>query len=152
MKCAVKNLVLVSFSVAFLASYTAYSQEILLKKDDVAKSEAESKEGWTQFANLSLGLSSGSQKDVVGSTDGFSSTQTAKLEAQNNFLDGSSDWRNSLTLNLGQSKTPALPKFVKSTDILSIESLYMWHVPSFPEIGPYAKLTVETQALDSYDV
>ncbi len=138
--------------IVLLFSFSSYSyaEEILV---DQSKTQSViAADGWFNHLNLSLGITSGSQKDVVGSTDGFTSSQTLKTDVKSYFKQGDSEWRNDLMLNLSRSTTPLLPRYVKSADSLSLNSIYLFHIPSAPQIGPYAELEAKTQALPSEEV
>ena len=57
---------------------------------------------------------------------------------------GNKEWRTSLLIDEGTQKNPNLQHFVKTSDLLKIDSIYLWGLEGMPNVGPYAKLTFDT--------
>lgn len=95
--------------------------------------------GWTKNANLGANLSISSSQDVVGQTDGTSQTYGATLKGGMNHNTESAEWRNDLSLMGATTKTPSVPRFIKSSDELKLSTIYLYSLEKYPKIGPYAR-------------
>jgi len=140
--------------LAFLlagAVSTAQAQDSITLKEEVKKSD-EKVLGWSKSANLGLNLSFSSSQDVVGQTDGTSETYGANLKSSFNYITEVSEWKNTVGLVGTTTRTPNVPKFVKSSDELKLESLYLRSLESHPQIGPYARAEVSTAIFKGEDV
>jgi hypothetical protein len=110
----------------------------------------DSLEGWTYGLNLGANFSFNHNRKVVGSIDGTTMQIGGILKGHANLLRGTHEWNSSLVVEHGQTKTPQLDNFVKSTDNLELRSLYTWRVT--PWFGPFARMRFQTQILPGYDV
>jgi hypothetical protein len=95
--------------------------------------------GWTKSGNLGVNLSFSQSSDVVGQTDGSSQTYGTDLKAGFNRRSEGDEWRNDFNLKEATTKTPSVPRFVKSADELKIGTTYLYFLKNHPEFGPYAK-------------
>ena len=95
--------------------------------------------GWTKNANLGANLSFTSSNSVVGQTDGSSQTYGLNLKGGMNHVTEKDEWRNTLSITEATTRTPSVPRYLKSSDDLKIESIYLYSLPSHPNIGPYVK-------------
>lgn len=95
--------------------------------------------GWSKSGNLGLNLSFSQSQDVVGQTDGSSQTYGTDLKAGFNRRSEGDEWRNDLGLKEATTKTPSVPRFVKSADEFKLASTYLYFLKAHPEFGPYAK-------------
>src|SRR5690606_32216542 len=50
------------------------------------------------------------------------------------------------------TRTPLIPEYYKSDDFLRFSSLYLWHVPGVENIGPFARLSLNTAVMPGHDV
>jgi hypothetical protein len=110
----------------------------------------EVKEGWTYGLNLGANLSFNHNRKVVGTIDGLTMQVGAILKGSLGLIRGTHEWSSTLVLEHGQTKTPQLENFVKSTDNLDLRSLYTWRVT--PWFGPFARMRFQTQVVSGYDV
>lgn len=131
---------------ALALGFQAYAQDDqaltpVTPKDpkEIASATEEKTLGWNKTANLGLNLSFSSSQDVVGQTNGNSETYGLNLKSSFNYKAQDSEWRNTLTLLENITKTPAVPRFVKSNDELRFESIYLYSIPKYPKIGPYIR-------------
>lgn len=126
--------------VLLLFSSLSFAQEqaSVTPKEEL-KAREEKKLGWNKSANLGLNLSFSSSQDVVGQTDGNSETYGANLKSTFNYMAEDSEWRNTISLLETITKTPALPRFIKSNDEFKVESIYLYSIPQYPKVGPYVK-------------
>jgi hypothetical protein len=87
---------------------------------------------------------------VVGQPDGTTMNLGVKLDGHADVIEDAHEWRNSVLVNAGVTKTPAIQGFVKNTDILSVESIYLYHVR--PWIGPFARARMDAPMFAGTDV
>ncbi len=95
--------------------------------------------GWTLKSTASLNFSLMSSQDVVGQTDGTSQSYGLTIKSALNRRRNHDEWRNQFNLSESTTKTPAIPRFVKSSDELKLSSTYLYSLPQHPKIGPYAR-------------
>ncbi len=108
--------------------------------------------GWKKSANLGVNLSLTSSQDVVGQTDG--SSQTYGLNLKGGFLrkGESNEWQNDFSYSGNTTKTPSVPRFVKSGDELKASSSFLHSLNSYPKIGPYARVEAAAPVFKGEDV
>lgn len=121
------------------------------KKAEEGKKESQPK-GWIPRLSLGAGLSLVTSDNVVGQLDGVTVTGTFQGDGGIDFRRGSHEWRNSLKISEAFSRTPAIDKFVKSTDIFALDSLYLYRIKRLPWFGPFAQATLQTAMLEGRDV
>jgi len=126
-------------------------QEAVTPKEQLQFSDAKTM-GWTKSANLGVNLSFSSSQDVVGQTDGNSETYGANLKSGFNHRSEAAEWRNTLSLTETTTKTPSIPRYVKSSDELKLETLYLYSLPNYPKIGPYARAQASTALFKGEDI
>lgn len=104
------------------------------------------------FASIrgDLTLSFTDQKSVVGQVDGSTLNFGVKVAAGADVIHDAHEWRNSVLLNAGVTKTPNIPEFIKNTDALQFESIYLYHLK--PWVGPFARFRLETPMFPGADV
>jgi hypothetical protein len=115
------------------------------KKDD-----GKPKEGWSPRLALGATASFGDNRSVVGQTDGGTLAIGLKFDVGLDYRRGGHEWRNTLNLAEGLTRTPVIPVFVKSVDLLAIESIYLYHVT--PWFGPFARATMLTSMFRGADI
>jgi hypothetical protein len=104
------------------------------------------------FASLrgDVTLSFTDQQRVVGQIDGSTINFGAKVDGRADLIHDEHEWRNSVLINAGVTKTPNIPEFIKSTDALQFESIYLYHLK--PWVGPFARFRLETPMFAGADV
>lgn len=115
------------------------------KKDD-----GKAKEGWSPRLALGATASFGDNRSVVGQTDGGTLAFGLKFDVGLDYRRGGHEWRNTLNLAEGMTRTPVIPVFVKSVDQLAVESIYLYHVT--PWFGPFARATMLTSMFRGADI
>lgn len=95
-------------------------------------------------------LSFTDQQRVVGQVDGSTINFGVKVEAHTDVIHDAHEWRNSALLNAGVTRTPNIPQFIKNTDSLQIESIYLYHLK--PWVGPFARIRLDTPMFAGTDV
>jgi len=134
-----------------LSSGRAQAQSGLVPKEEIKLSEQRVL-GWSRSGKFGLSASVSSSTNVVGQTDGSSQTYGFNLKVGQNFSSDFSDWQNSVTLKGATTRTPGQGRFVKSSDELRFESLYLKRLESMPKFGPYGKLLVHAPLFKGEDV
>lgn len=128
-----------------ILSYSALAQ-------DKPKEEKPKVMGWSKSANLGVNLSFSSSQDVVGQTDGSSQTYGVNLKSGWNHNTERAEWRNEGVLTGTTTKTPSVPRYVKSADELKISSIYLYSLEKYPKIGPYARVEAAAPVFKGEDV
>ncbi|MBK8258613.1 MAG: DUF3078 domain-containing protein [Polyangiaceae bacterium] len=95
-------------------------------------------------------LSFTDQQRVVGQIDGSTVNFGVKIDGKADVIHDEHEWRNSLLINAGLTKTPNIPEFIKNTDSLQFESIYLYHIK--PWIGPFARFKLDTPMFAGTDV
>jgi hypothetical protein len=108
--------------------------------------------GWSKAANVGANFSFTSSQDVVGQTDGSSQTYGLNFKGSLNRNRERDEWRNGLSLLENTSKTPTVPRFVKSGDELKLESIYLYALEAHPDFGPYVKAEAAAPLFKGEDV
>jgi hypothetical protein len=103
---------------------------------------------WSIHSDLAFNFTD-TQK-VVGQPDGTTVNFGFKLDAHVDVIQDQHEWRNWLLVNAGLTKTPTIPDFVKNTDSLQLESIYLYHVK--PWVGPFARFKLDTSMFAGTDV
>jgi hypothetical protein len=98
--------------------------------------------------NLSFTHSS----QVIGSPDGLTLQLGGTLDAGATVRRGRHEWQNGLLLAEGQTKSPILESFLKTTDSLEVDTTYLWHWPGADWFGPFARIHLTTTILPGYHV
>jgi hypothetical protein len=134
-----------------LSSWTQEAAESLTIKDRQPQSLV-AKEGWHPTLNLGANLSLGSSSNVVGQPDGDSRTYGANLDGGINYKREQHELQNSLKIKGATTKTPVLPRFVKSSDEVNFTSTYLYSLEAYPWVGPYARVNAKTALFYGEDV
>jgi hypothetical protein len=122
-----------------------------IEKPPAAPPKDEKKpEGFEPRLTAGATLSLIDMRSVVGQTDGLTVNFGIKFDAGLDYRRGKHEWRSSLTMGEGLTRTPVLGEFVKSKDDLFIESIYLFHV--LPWVGPFARASLQTSMFRGSDV
>ena len=100
----------------------------------------EVKDGWTPKLKLKSNISIGSSQSVVGQVDGDSTTLGVSLDSGLDYKSGQNEWRQELKYSGATTRTPSLPRYVKSADELNYLSTYLRKLESMPNLGPYFRI------------
>lgn len=95
--------------------------------------------GWKKSANLGANLSFSSSQDVVGQTDGNSETYGLNLKSSFIRLQERNEWRTEGTILGTTTRTPNIPRYVKSADELKIGTAFLHYWDGNPNFGPYVR-------------
>lgn len=122
---------------------------------DLSRGPAKSAEttlGWSYKGHASANFSFSSSQDVVGQTDGSSETYGINLKSSLIHLRAHDEWRNEFSLSESTTKTPNVPRFVKSSDELKLGSTYLYFLPNNPKLGPYARAEAAAPVFKGEDI
>ena len=95
-------------------------------------------------------MSLNDNQKVVGQPDGGTFNLGVKVDGKADYIHDEHEWRNSILLNAGVTRTPTIPEFIKNTDTLQFESIYLYHVK--PWFGPFARFRLETPMFAGTDI
>src|SRR5689334_20006527 len=101
----------------------AQKGKYVIKPDDSA----------TRPEGLKPGLAVGAQfqltdtRSVVGQPDGATITAAAAIDASLDFNHEKNEWRTTLNLAAGATRTPAIDEYLKTRDNLTGETIYLFH-------------------------
>lgn len=137
-------------SMAFAQS-TFFDSKDALKRTP-ASADKPRPEGWVYEGVYGLNFSLTSSQDVVGQTDGASQTYGTNDKVGYSYFNELNEWRNDLTLREATTKTPSLPRFIKSDDELKFSTIYLYTLPNNPKIGPYARAEAAAPIFKGEDV
>lgn len=99
-------------------------------------------QGWSYAVTLAANLNVASNRDVVGQVSGNSFLFGASVLSGASYLRGPHEWLNTGTLNEAWSRTPTISQFVKSNDLLDLQSLYNFFLNEWT--GPFARIALQT--------
>ncbi len=109
--------------------------------------------GWDGSLVLGASISLSSSHSVVGQVDGETISLTGQISASLDYIKGMHEWRNSVKLAETSAKTPGIDRFVKTNDLLSLDSIYLMHIPKLKGwFGPYARFQAQTSLFPTEDV
>ncbi len=140
------QLSILAFVASIFGSTSGFAQESLTPKllSRNPSSAEEKVLGWKPELSLAGNLSFTSNDQVIGQQSGDTTTLGANLNGGLNYSQERYEWRNSLKVLAANTKTPNIPRYVKSTDELKLESIYMYTLEAVPWLGPYARASAET--------
>lgn len=115
---------------------------------DIAQQAELPEQGWDGTLQISANANVVSNSNVVGQTDGTSLLLGIGVLGGADYLRGRHEWLNTFRLNEAWTRTPVLPEFVKSDDLLSIESLYHYFLISWA--GLFAQAEASTALLRTW--
>jgi hypothetical protein len=108
------------------------------------------KEGWNVKASVGATAAFANNSNVVGQVDGSSFSFGLKMDGAADYNRGAHEWRNTIGVVASVTRTPVLDDFVKSSDNLGLESIYLYHV--VPWFGPFVRVTFNTSMFRGSDV
>ena len=121
------------------------------KKAEVGADKHPTKEGWSDLESATGGSNVIDQRNVNGQQDGTSTIYNLDLAGDLNYRAGQQSVSNTVTLNEAFSRTPALPRLIKSTDQLRFVSMYRYSLAEANLFGAYGRFKATTAAFESYD-
>jgi len=122
-----------------------------VKKLDLSADKLPQKDGWSDLESVTGGSNIIDQQNVNGQQSGTSTIYNLDLSGDLNFRQGNQSSNNSLTINEAFSRTPALPRLIKSTDQVRLISMYRYQFGGDSLAGVYGRFKATTAAFESYD-
>lgn len=126
---------------------TAKSQTAAVVNDD---DDEKRTEGWAPGIDIGTSFNVVDSRSVVGQPNGTTLTLGAHIDASLELNHNIHEWRSTLKLEGGVTKTPAIDEFEKSNDELDFESIYLLH--ALPIFGPYARVALHTTMFPATDL
>ncbi|MCG3172717.1 MAG: hypothetical protein GMKNLPBB_00872 [Myxococcota bacterium] len=123
--------------------------EVLKEKQKEGLFTETKKDGWDLNLTLGAGLSLTQNSSFVGQPDGLSTTLSGKADFAATLYAGLHEWRNSIGYSVAFARTPAIDDWVKTNDVLALESIYFLKLE--PWVGPFARLYADTPVFQGYD-
>lgn len=124
-------------AVAQEAGEAVTDEAIELAKEAHAAEDRE--DGWKLGLSLAGTVSFLHSSLVVGQENGVTLQFGGVARTHANLTWGNHEWRNNLSLEHLQTKTPSIEPFLKSADMLEAQTLYLYRLPFLDWIGPYAR-------------
>jgi hypothetical protein len=148
---------IILFAVLGVAAAGALAQDVKATEAIPEKVEglgSGAKIGWNPKLRFSANFSLGQNSNVPGQADGVSMNFGYLLDSGLGYLSetGEHEWANRLTAQLGYARTPIIDAWLKSMDLISFSSEYLYHFPSARWVGPFVTFRLDTPMLPGYDV
>ncbi|MBM4252400.1 MAG: hypothetical protein FJ146_10555 [Deltaproteobacteria bacterium] len=137
--------------VAWITSSAFGQTTTQVKKLDLSADKLTEKDGWTDLESVTGGSNVIDQQNVNGQQNGTSTIYNLDLSGDLNFRRGQQSSSNSLTVNEAFSRTPALPRLIKSTDQVRFVSMYRYQFAADSLAGLFGRFKATTAAFESYD-
>ncbi|AUX43526.1 uncharacterized protein SOCE26_049750 [Sorangium cellulosum] len=106
--------------------------------------------GWIWKVGAGANANFIDNQDVVGQPTGSAVTVGLQFDGSAEYNHGSHEFRNLLTLGEGATRTPVIPEFVKSSDSLLAESVYLYHIIDWA--GVFGRFSIQSSIFAGVDV
>jgi len=136
-----------------LAAGSVLAQDEVVPVKVIPKKKIEQKkkkDGWDFLLTPGASVSLSDNRSVIGQPEGLTVVLGANVVSGAFFRSGPHEWRSSLNITELFSRSPSLDEFVKSTDLVKLESVYLFNLLDW--LGPFAKVNIDTVLLESFDV
>jgi len=130
----------------------AVGQPTLEFVPDEVPEPVETDDPWTLGLSIGSSVNVASSNNVIGQQNGSTVTVSFNLRGNADFAMNRHEWRSNLSLTESITRTPSLDRFVKGTDILSLDTTYYFLASTSPPIGPFARATLDTALFAGVDV
>lgn len=130
----------------------AWAAEAVVPEALRAKTLAERKDGLEYKLTLGATGSANSASNVVGANEGTTVQIGVVLQGDAKLTAGGHSWETEGRVQHAQTRTPKLDAFVKSADVLELQSTWMYGMGTAGIFGPFGRVKLATQLLASYDV
>ncbi|HUJ57518.1 MAG TPA: hypothetical protein VLX92_03470 [Kofleriaceae bacterium] len=128
----------------------AFGQAQVVPSDADKAAEKTDVEGWAPYLSLNSSFALASNSDVVGQVNGISTLFGLGVTGGADYVHGPHLLRTSLAINEGFARTPAVDRWVKTSDAVKLEGLYN-HFET-PNLGEFARLSLGTSLFVTNDV
>ena len=109
------------------------------KSVELASDKLPAKDGFSDLESVTGGSNVIDQQNVNGQQSGTSTLYNLDLSSDLNYRRNQQSVSNNLTVNESFSRTPALPRLIKSTDAVRFVSMYRYFFTSTSH-GPFVRL------------
>jgi hypothetical protein len=106
--------------------------------------------GWDPRLSLGGTVSFANNSNVAGQISGTSFAIGLKADVAADYNNGDHEWRNTLAIQAGVTRTPVIDEFVKTSDVLNLETTYLYHVVDW--FGPFVRGQMLTSMFPGRDV
>ena len=106
--------------------------------------------GWDTRIAVGGTMSFANNSSVAGQIDGSSFSFGIKADVNVDYNKVDHELRNTLGLGAAISRTPVIPEFVKTSDLLNLESIYLYHVVDW--FGPFVRFQLTTSMFPGRDI
>ena len=150
----------VSVCSAWVFSAPAFAQDVAkpatsgtteAKSVELASDKLPAKDGFSDLESVTGGSNVIDQQNVNGQQSGTSTLYNLDLSGDLNYRRNQQSVSNNLTVNESFSRTPALPRLIKSTDAVRFVSMYRYFFTSTSPFGVYGRFKASTSAFESFD-
>jgi len=148
MRNAALSLVLLSLTVPSFASAQEEEETAFIIDSETLKEEKKDSLDWRLISGATFTLQD--NQGVVGQQDGTAVGFGFKLDTGIDWRTGDHEWRNSLGVQAGLTRNPAVDRFVKSQDVLDVDSIYLYHINDW--FGAFGRFAYNTTMFRGTDV
>jgi hypothetical protein len=144
-----KNLTLIALVFLGLSAQA----QTKLTADKAYESEKEKmSDGWHPSLKVSANFQYSTNEDVIGQPNGETITLGTSVDGGLKYFLGNHEWRNSLTISEAYSTNPTITGYIKNSDELKLDSLYLYSFDGMDWLGPYARFQLATNIFFGEDV
>lgn len=115
-----------------------------VSQEKSATPDAQRPQGWEASGTLGGTFNLAHNRFVVGQVEGLSMLLGVSALGTTSYRKDKHEWRNNLSVAETWAKTPVLDEFVKSNDVVDLETLYNYYLTEWT--GPFARLALQTAA------
>ena len=144
-----RRLAIAGMAVLYSSS-AAFAQAQIVPGNGIKGAEKTDVEGWAPFLGITATLSLANNSSVIGQVDGFSTLFGFGLTGGADYVRARHLLRTSLTINEGFARTPVVDEFIKTNDVVKLESLYNYFLT--PNLGLYGRLGIATDLFSATDI
>ncbi len=127
-------------------------EEKLFPKEVKTERAAPRNQGWVPRLTLGTSIAFAHSDRVVGAQNGQTWNIGPAIALGLDYFQRAHEWRNNFSLHEVFTRTPVIDEFVKTTDRVFFETLYLYHLEAVPWLGPYAQVRAETSLFSGKDV
>lgn len=110
-----------------------------------------SKQGWHRSLSLGMSFMLNQSNNVPGTPDGTAAQVGVLLDGAAERVHGTTTWANTLKIQLGETRTPLIGRFIKSADMLDASSTLLRRLRA-QWLGAYGRVRLTTAMLSGYVV
>ncbi len=111
--------------------------------------EKKKKDGWDFLLTPGASLSLSDNRSVIGQPEGLTVVLGASIVSGAYYRHTEHEWRSSLNIVELFNRSPSLEEFVKASDLLKFETVYLYHLIDW--LGPFAKVNLDTALFEGFD-